>query len=337
MATIDVEALIAPISDDAPCGQDIEQESGFTALEVAAKGKEERTSGKVTKPAEEPKWPDVADKATALLAESKNLQIAVHLTRAATHIDGLAGAYDGLTLIYTLLEKYWDDVYPLLDEEDDNDPFIRLNALLPLNAPGLLVHDLASAPLAKVKSLGEFSLRSIRLSTGEINPKGDEAKPDPTHIEAAFTGAEIEDLVTENDVAGLALEKVAEIEAFLDDKVGSTDAPSFDKLVEELKVIRSTLAGHLSRRGVAVEGDEDSGQNGENAAVSGEIRSRQDAIQGMDRISEYFRQNEPSSPVPLFMERAKRLVSKDFMEIIQDLAPDGVRQAKIVGGLEDDS
>lgn len=337
MTTIDVEALLTPISDDAPCGQDVEEEAAFTALEVASKGKPERTSGKATKPAEEPKWPDVADKAIDLLSQSKNLQVAVHLVRAATHIDGLAGAADGLTLINRLLDTYWDDVYPLLEEDDDNDPMIRMNALLPLNAPALLVHDLASAPIVTVKSLGEFSMRSIRLSTGEINQKDDEPKPDPTHIEAAFTGAQIDDLVAENDAVDLALNKTADIESYLEDKVGSTNAPSFDKLKDELRSIKGTLAEHLSRRGVAVDGVEDDGPGGMTVGVSGDIRSRQDAIHSMDSVSEYFRQNEPSSPVPLLMERAKRLVAKDFMEIIQDLAPSGVREAKIVGGLDEEN
>ena len=36
------------------------------------------------------------------------------------------------------------------------------------------------------------------------------------------------------------------------------------------------------------------------------------------------------------MERAKRLVSKTFMEVLEDLAPDGVTQAKLVGGIRGD-
>lgn len=337
MATIDVEALLAPISDDAPCGQDIEAEQGFIALEVAAKGKAERESKGKKIPAEEPKWLDVADKAVDLLGESKNLQIAVHLTRAATHLDGLSGAADGLTLIAKLLESYWDDVYPLLDEEDDNDPTIRLNSLLPLNNAAFLIKDLESAPIVQVRTFGAFSMRSIRLANGDVSPKDDEEKPDSTHIEAAFKGAELDDLVAENETVDRALEAVSGIETSLNEAVDATFVPAFDKLTAELKAIKGTLADNLSARGVAVEGVDVDSPEGNKETVSGDIRSRQDAIQSMDRISEYFRQNEPSSPVPLLMERAKRLVAKDFMEIIQDLAPDGVRQAKLVGGLDDDN
>ena len=67
----------------------------------------------------------------------------------------------------------------------------------------------------------------------------------------------------------------------------------------------------------------------------GAIGSRQDAIRALDAVVEYFRRNEPSSPVPLMIERAKRLVSKNFLEVLEDIAPDAVSVARAVGGLKD--
>ena len=70
-------------------------------------------------------------------------------------------------------------------------------------------------------------------------------------------------------------------------------------------------------------------------AVSvGAIRSRQDAIRALDAVAQFFRQNEPSSPIPLFLERAKRLVSKDFLEVLADIAPEAIPQARAAGGLK---
>ena len=53
----------------------------------------------------------------------------------------------------------------------------------------------------------------------------------------------------------------------------------------------------------------------------------------LDRACEYFHRYEPSSPVPLLLERAKRLMSKDFVEILRDLAPDGIAQFEVVSGI----
>jgi type VI secretion system protein ImpA len=65
----------------------------------------------------------------------------------------------------------------------------------------------------------------------------------------------------------------------------------------------------------------------------GSITSRQDAIRALDAVAEYFRRNEPSSPIPLFVDRAKRLVAKDFLEVLADIAPDALAQARAAGGV----
>jgi type VI secretion system protein ImpA len=67
-----------------------------------------------------------------------------------------------------------------------------------------------------------------------------------------------------------------------------------------------------------------------------DIKSRQDAIRALDAVAAFFRSHEPSSPVPLFVERAKRLVSKSFMEVLEDIAPEGLSQAQLIGGIKND-
>ena len=39
--------------------------------------------------------------------------------------------------------------------------------------------------------------------------------------------------------------------------------------------------------------------------------------------------------MPLFLERAKRLVAKDFLAILADVAPEAITQAKLAGGIRD--
>jgi len=53
-------------------------------------------------------------------------------------------------------------------------------------------------------------------------------------------------------------------------------------------------------------------------------------------VALFFKRTEPSSPIPMFLERAKRLVSKDFLEVLADIAPDAVAQARAAGGLKDE-
>ena len=65
------------------------------------------------------------------------------------------------------------------------------------------------------------------------------------------------------------------------------------------------------------------------------IKSRQEAIRAIDAAMLFFRKHEPSSPVPMLLERARRLVAKGFLEVLEDIAPDGLSQARIIGGIRD--
>jgi len=55
----------------------------------------------------------------------------------------------------------------------------------------------------------------------------------------------------------------------------------------------------------------------------------------LDRIIEYYAKHEPSSPLPILLHRARRLVGADFMTIIQDIAPGGLDNVRLIGGIED--
>jgi len=67
----------------------------------------------------------------------------------------------------------------------------------------------------------------------------------------------------------------------------------------------------------------------------GAIRSRQDVTRALDAVSAFYRANEPSSPIPLLIERAKRLVAKDFLEVLAELAPEALAPAKAASGVRD--
>ena len=68
----------------------------------------------------------------------------------------------------------------------------------------------------------------------------------------------------------------------------------------------------------------------------GAIKSPNDVLRAMDLINEYYARNEPSSPVPLFVNRAKRLVSADFMTIMNDMATTGMEEVRAISGLPDE-
>jgi len=108
-------------------------------------------------------------------------------------------------------------------------------------------------------------------------------------------------------------------------------------LSSQLAKIERFLASQLALRPGHEVASTDGGAStaGAGQLRGGVIGSRQDAIAALDAVADFFRRTEPSSPIPLFLARAKRLVSKDFLEVLADIAPDAVAQARVAGGLRD--
>ncbi len=340
MAELDIDRLLQPVDTDSPCGENLEYDPEFGELERAAQGTPGHTMGEEEIAAVPPDWSAVADAAEALFSRTKDLRVAIHLARARLNLDGIDGLANGLDLVDRALHKYWDAVHPQLDDEDNNDPTLRMNSLMPLNGHAEVVDSLSRAILVSSKALGRFSLRDIRLADGDLTlPAGDETSiPDPTHIDAAFLDCDLDELSGNADAVGRCIESLENIEAFTREQVGTEFSPDLGALAGELKAVKRVLGEQLARRGVAVESEAEDEDGGEAVAesVPGEIRSRDDAIRVLDRVSEYFRKNEPSSPVPLLLQRAKRLISKDFIEILRDMAPQGLSEAEMIGGLDRD-
>lgn len=325
----------------------MEYDPVFGEMERSAQGTPEHTIGDAVVSGAPPDWRAVRNQATDLLGRSKDLRVAVYLARALANTDGLAGLSEGLALLRGLLERYWDTVHPQLDPDDNNDPTFRVNTITTLCDPEATLGVLRAAPLVSSRVMGRFGLHDIAIARGELQPPADSeaSPPDMTTIEAAFMDADVEEVQATADAITRSLGDLSGIDALLMDRIGSGQAPDLGALETLLKEAQSIVSEQLARRGVGGdevpataggEGGEAMANAAEGPAVSGQIRSRDDAARMMDKIADYFKRHEPSSPVPLLMQRAKRLATMDFLEILEDVAPDGLKQAKNIGGLSED-
>jgi type VI secretion system protein ImpA len=68
------------------------------------------------------------------------------------------------------------------------------------------------------------------------------------------------------------------------------------------------------------------------APLSGVISTPDQVIEALDKIIAYYERNEPSSPLPLLLNRCKKLVRMSFMDIVRDIAPDAVTQVEALRG-----
>jgi type VI secretion system protein ImpA len=346
---IDIESLLQDVTPDAPCGENLEYDPDYGELERATEGKPEQQFGDKIVPAEEPDWQDVERRALALLGRTKDLRVVLPLVWALVRNHGWVGCRDGLEVLKGLLERHWEHLHPELDVEDDNDPTLRVNTIAGLNDPDRMIAGLRLAPLVQSRAFGRFCLRDIQIVSGELSQPEDGELPNAQTIEAAFMDADLDELTGTANAVDESIRLLAGIESILMDRVGSTQAPDVESFSSILKAARQALADSLSRRTDAgAGGDIDQAENQAlvegsaspdapaAAAAIGAIRSREDVVRVLDSICDYYQRNEPSSPVPILLRRAQRLVTKDFLALVQDLAPDGMSQLEVIRGPQGD-
>jgi type VI secretion system protein ImpA len=322
------DQLIKPLSAEAQCGESIED----TQLLAAFDGY--RLFGQVTPLAIDTDWREIKTKSLEALEVSKDFRLLGHLAAAALRVDSLPAFCSIVKAAAQWLEAHWDAVHPRLDD----DAIMRKNALNCLADRMAIVDALRRQPLVTNPQLGSYSLRDYEIATGQFTPPESEAKTvSESEISAAFTAASVEELVAVRDELQSAIVAVKAIDAKMRNEGGSDAAPALDDLSSQLSKMHRLVADQAAARTGEADATASEAQSssGGGAVAVGAIKSRQDAIRALDAVAMFFRQNEPSSPVPLFIERAKRLVAKDFLEVLADIAPDAMDQAKAASGIRD--
>jgi type VI secretion system protein ImpA len=270
----------------------------------------------------------------ALFARTKDLRVAVLLTRAWLRLSEFPGLCDGLTLLHQLLERYWDLVYPRIEAEYDNDPTMRLNALAALNDTNGFLRDLRSIHLIAPGAKGRVSVRDVLVAAGKL-PAGTEGAINAAQIQGVIRDVAATDAAV-TEPARQCLRVAMELQNLLNERLGVDRSLSLQPVTDVLDAVVKTCDSAL---GIASEtGASASAPDAAAAAVGaaampaapGEIRSREDAVRVLERVCEFMERTEPSHPAPLLIRRAQR---KNFIEIMEDLAPDSVAAIKGIAGI----
>jgi type VI secretion system protein ImpA len=295
-------------------------------LETSDDGRESER-GRVPKPADSPEWLDIRARALSALARSKDLRVLAFLAAATLRIEGPYAFCDLLSIASVWLTEFWDSVHPLAAD----DTIERQGALSAFNDHFAIVDPLRRAPLVTSRQHGRFSLRDVDQGSGSAA------------ADAAFDELPLADLQAAWQRVIGAQQAVAEIENRI--KAADSDPVlSLDQLAAQLVRLERVLRGQVARRpesGVPHEITFEAPVHGANGAsgtpaVIGVIQTRQDAVRAIEAAAAFFRQTEPSSPVPLLLDRAKRLVSKNFLEVLADLAPGALAEARVAGGVREE-
>lgn len=338
---INVEELLAPVREDAPCGDDPWATAVLSELETLIAGKPETQFSK----AEDPEWPAVKTRTLEVAATTKDLRVAAILAATMLRLEGLAGLRASLQVIRGYLEKYWPAVFPVLDAADNNDASERVNALASLSVPAgtdgdllRIIPGLRKAPLLSGQRSGRFGLEHY-LAIKEQTPWPAEAGPAPTEglLDAAKQEMGAEAVAAVVTTAQDIIADLAAIEKIFKDNAGPTAFPSFELLRKELKLVVTWLAAPdpaaAEAAGAATGAPAAAGGGG--PSIGGTVRNRDDVLRALEAVIAYYRVAEPSSPVPYLLRRAIRIVPMDFLEVMNELTPE-VREKinMLVGAME---
>ena len=329
MIVMSIEDLMAPLGEGDPSGPELSHDPDFATLERLAKGTPETQFAE----AEPPAWPAVHEQAMALAGRTRDLRVAVLLTRAGAHTGGLPGYAQGLQLVAGLLEQQWDTVHPRLDAEDNNDATMRLNALWPLSDLATGMADLRGSLIGPPGS--GLTVRLVELAWTKADAAPGEVRPTPTGmlqglrsaadadpqiipalraVSAAVTG--IEQTVSRR--AGIAGPDFKPLRA-----IANACAQAVDQL-EGLVPASANAATPIGSEAI---------QAG-SAAVGG-LQSREDVVRVLGQVCDWVEAHEPSNPAPLLIRRAQRLMSKSFLDLVKELAPQGLSQIEQIAGVSE--
>lgn len=326
--------FLEPISADHPCGADLEDTQLLASFDAY------RLFGQTAPLSDETDWREIRDRAVEAIGSSKDFRLLTHLSSALLRAEGFAAFIDTLKLASHWLVTWPAEVFPRVDE----DAILRRNALNGFADRMAIIDGLRRAPLIVHRQLGPLSIRDIEFATNQIAPvEGESASIDASQLQAHLSATDVEALNALSGQLNDAIQSLASIEEAMRSAGGVQAAPDFGNLSAPLTRTLRLVTDHLGTRAPAAdaasEGQSESASAG-GAAVGvavGGIRSREDAIRVLDAVAEFFRANEPSSPIPLLIARAKRLVGKDFLAMLEELAPDALHQAKAASGVRDDT
>ncbi len=319
---------------DPPCGEDLEYDNDFLALTQAVAGKPETTFSD----AEPPDWRAARTLAEGLLERTRDLRVAVMWARAMLNLEGAASLPEGMRLVHGLLDRHWDSLHPV---PDDGDAYARVNTLTDMCSAAGLLGDLRAALVVRNRSIGELTGRDIDIATGRIEARDDESPLGKSNVQQLLRDAVADDPAIAQ-IAPRTLEALTQLADLGRDRFGYDSAPDLQPLVDAIEAIGSLMPvpeGETAPDGADAYSDTSDGADSAPAASRGSgrglgdsIESRDDALRALDMVCEFLERTEPTNPAQMLLRRARRLVNKNFLELVRELAPEAAAEvARIMG------
>jgi type VI secretion system protein ImpA len=326
------EDILAPIAGENPSGIDLRYDTKllvYDKIKEARRKDDDLAQGDWQSERKTANYPLVIKLAQDTLATvSKDLQLAAWLTEALLATEHYGGLCQGITLCEALLTKFWDTVYPVVE---DGDLELRAKPLAWIGS--FLDFPLRSVPVAK-GGYSWFAYKDSRVVGYEDQSKSDKERQARSDlIEAGKIPAEVFDkgfaetpkafYLTAEKELDACLQALQSLEKYCDERF-EDDAPAFSKLKNALTDVRQTVHTLLNKKrekepdpvevipvAAAKAGGEGDNVSPASAGVLASVSlaepaDRRQAIAGIATAAAFLRKQEPLSPAPYLILRGLR-------------------------------
>lgn len=348
---IDIEALLVPIVGENPSGADLRYVGPYDAIQEARRADDTLPQGDWRRETKTADWLAVIQLATDVLAtKSKDLQVAGWLVEALVKQQGFPGLRDGLRLLQALQQRFWQSLYPTIEEGDLDSragPLYWLNEKLPPSIKaipitrtmdGVAYSWLLWEESRTVDNLAHQSPEAYQEALAEGKLSGEQFDKAVAGTPGAFYETLYEDLQQSWEAWEQLSKEV--------DKQFGKEAPSLlniKKALEDCQVLvqdivkkKRQLEPHLISAQAAHSAESSlhrydfrPSESFPSESVPFVPQDRADALHRLSAVADFFRRTEPHSPVAYLVQRAVQWGGMPLEAWLEEVISDDVVLARI--------
>ncbi|WP_111642403.1 type VI secretion system protein TssA [Marinimicrobium alkaliphilum] len=351
---IDLDALLAPIAETTPAGNDPREDASPQSLyqtlkreRSSARAAERKTVHDGNDQEADSHWQNVLSMAPTLIQEqAKDLEVASWLTEALVRKHGFRGLRDAFALIHGLVQNFWNDLYPRPDEDGIETRVAPLSGLNGEGAEGVLIAPIRKVSITEGNPPAPFSLWQYQQAL-DIQKLPDEDARQTKEQTLGYSLYDIERAVAESsdtffieqrDHLDEALAHYRACSETLDNHCGAEYAPPVRNILSVLEECRGAMS-HLGKDKYPVAGEhtESASSDGDKSAnsdvpvstnhIKKKALDREEAFRQLREISDFFLKTEPHSPVSYVLQKAVKWGNMRLDELIAELIPDSSSRA----------
>jgi len=334
---MDMDALLCPIGESEPAGRNVEYEQVYDDIRQARESDPDYLpQGGWATELRKADWPKVIALSTQVLSQdSKDLQVACWLTEGLSQQHGIVGLLAGVRYLTAFISQYWASCWPKLDEDGAQIRHANLNKLdrqtaLWLRCYLLLGQTQSSLAYWQTVLAYEYSVARKPDSAAPVESDNDLSMETYNQWVSTLVVSDIVDL---RATARQLVDALSAFETLYNQLNTQADSSAMGETSGVVSEIQDFLQRLLDR--IAPDYDAVIAQNlsvtdeaaslaadNSTADIQKPVMSRDVAISQMLSIAQFFRQNEPSSPVPFLMELAARWAAMTLTEWLQEMLQD---------------